>query len=155
MRTRSLLVAFLLTVVLCFVSGAGYGEIAEWMDEGKASFMEFQLLGARVNYIMRNPTNFLEVRFIYDTIGTWGEGFPKNVYTKGKIYVWVTDNRGLFSDKSGVALLDTFKKRLEVIYSFISLIATNMNTDIVAILESRERINLAYFYQGEYYLWNE
>lgn len=30
MRTRSLLVAFLLAVTLCFVSGAGHGEIMIW-----------------------------------------------------------------------------------------------------------------------------
>ncbi len=86
------------------------------------------LLGAKVDYIMCNPTNYLEVRFIYDTIGDMGGGtFPKCVYTKGTIYVWVTDNRKYSSNKSEIALLDEFKKNLEAIYWYIRQFATDMN----------------------------
>jgi len=48
--------------------------------------------------------------------------------------------------------LDSFKKNLEVIYSFIRVIATDMDTDVVALFLSKEEIPLGYFYQGEYYL---
>jgi len=65
------------------------------------------------------------------------------------------DNRGVFSYKSGIALRDEFKRQLKVIYSFISLVATDMDADIVAQFLSREAIPLGYFYQGEYHLWEE
>ncbi len=38
------------------------------------------LLGAKVDYIMCNPTNYLEVRFIYDTIGDMGGERFRNVF---------------------------------------------------------------------------
>ncbi len=156
MRKRQFLVAILLGVVLCFMSGAGYGEIREWMDKAETSYMEGRFLTARIDYMMTNPTSFLSVIFGYDRTGTvHASSFPESVDTKGKICVRVFDNRDVFSDKSGIGLLDSFKKNLEVIYSFISVIATNMDTDIAAVLESRQGIPLAYFYQGKYHLWEE
>jgi len=153
MKGRGLLVAFLLGVGLCFVPALGYGEVEHWADEAKASLMDFTLLNARVNYIMHNPTNFLNVNFYYDPKGMYEDRFPEGVHTKGKIYIDVMDNRGLFSYMSGTALLDQFKRELETLYSFIRYMATNMDTDIVAVFRSKGGIPLGYFYQGEYHLW--
>lgn len=94
MRKKRFLAIVLLVVVFCFVvSGVGYGEVQEWSDQEKASYAEaILLLGARVDYIMYNPTTFLNVDFLYDSDGTFGEKvFPMNVDTKGKICVRATD----------------------------------------------------------------
>ena len=144
MRSKGLLAAFLLGVGLCFVPVLGYGTVHEWMDDLKVSSLEFSLLGAKVDYMMQNPTNFLIVRFIYDSRGTFGKvaesgkdtGFmklPKGADTKGKILVMVFDSRGVFSHKSQTALLGQFKKELDLIYMHLFVIASNMDTDIVAV----------------------
>lgn len=177
MRGRGLLAAFLLGVSLCFVPALGHGEDLvdlspqEWVawveatrlfrkqmhDELKASSMDIHLLNARVGYMMRNPNGFLLIALVYDPYGVGGKAwsFPEGVDTKNKIYVAVTDNRGAFSDKSEVVLLDQFKKELDLIYVGLFTIAADMDTDIVAKFFSQENVPLGYFYQGEYYLWGE
>ena len=157
MRGKKLLAAFLLGVGLCFVPVLGYGEINERMYEIKATCMQVALLEARVSYVMRNPTNFLQVLIVYDRTGNAAKdfGFPEHLDTKGKIYVDVGDNREVLSYKSGAALLDGFKKELRIIYSFITHVATNMDIDIVAGFYTRESTLLGYFYQGEYQLWEK
>ena len=154
MRKKRFLAAILLGLSFCFVSGVGYGELREWMWEaGGVLYISFALSEARMDYVMRNPTSFLSIKLEYDSSKGWRKEEGVLLPSKeGRIMVTVFDNRGLFSDKSGVGLLDTFKKSLEVIYSFIDHIATDMNTDIVAILYSREVIPLAYFSEGEYHL---
>jgi len=108
MRGRRLLVTFLLGVGLCFVPVLGYGEVNERMYEIKATCMQVALLEAQVSYVMRNPTNFLQVLIVYDRTGNVAKdfGFPEHLDTKGKIYVDVGDNREVLSYKSGAALLD-------------------------------------------------
>jgi len=70
MRSEKLLAAFLLGVVLCFIPVLGYGEkLEETLRESKTSLMEHHLLRARVNYIMENPTNFLNVEFSMTHMG--------------------------------------------------------------------------------------
>lgn len=156
MRTKKLLAAFLLGVGLCFVPVLGYGEIPEWMYEQKASYISVHLLEYQMKYLMRNPTNFLEVQFTYDPTGFCGEvtKLPQTVNTQGKVFVMVTDNRDYFSDKSGIALLDLLKIHLKIVCSFI-VVAKDMDADIVALFVSREGLPLAYFYQGEYHLWEK
>lgn len=157
MRGKTLLAAFLLGVGLCFVPTFGHGEVDHRAYELKAPFMDLTLLEARVDYMMTNPTNFLVVRFHYDPNGGIGriEKFPARVDTKGKILVVVYDSRDIFSYESGKALLDLFKRKLETIYSFVDMCATDMETDIVAKFYSGKEIPLGYFYQGEYYLWKK
>ncbi len=157
MMNKKLLTVILLSLSFCFVSGVGYGEVPKWMLEAKASYLNVELLEAEVSYIMTNPTSFLNVDFSYDSTGYWGEiaKLPKSVNTKGKICIFFGDNRDRFSYKSGTALLDTFKRDLKVIYWFIQIVATDMDSDIVATLLSKEGIPLAYFYQGKYYLWED
>ena len=157
MRGKKVLATILLAVGLCFVSALGYGEIAEWMDEAPATYIEIKLLSARITYVMANPTSFLIVDFSYDPTGLHGRmaGLPEGVETKGKISVVIGDNRGIFSHKSKSALLDQFEKELEGIYSYIQLTATDMDNDIVARFYSEDDIPLGYFYQGEYYLWEK
>ena len=157
MRGKKLLAALLLGVGLCFVPALGYGEVSGWSYETPVTYIEIELLNARITYIMTNPTSFLVVGFSYDPTGLHGRiaGLPESVDTKGKISVVVGDNRGIFSDKSRKALLDSFKRELEIIYSYIQLVATDMDADIVARFYSREEIPLGYFYQGEYYLWEK
>lgn len=153
-KGKKLLAAFLLGVGLCFVPTLGYGKVEHRAYEVNASYMDFCLLNARVTYMMYNPTNFLNVEIYYDPEGERRRilEFPESIDTKGKILVVVFDSRGAFSYKSEIALLDHLKKELEVICSFIAVVATNMNTDIVAQFRSREGIPLGYFYQGEYHL---
>ncbi len=158
MKNKKSLAIILLSLSFCFVSAVGYGEVKEWSDKEKISYTEvLLLLSARVDYIMYNPTAFLNVDFIYDSDGAFGKKvFPRDVDTKGKICVRVTDSRGVFSDKSGIALLDQFKRSLTVLYSFLAPLAVgDMNTHIAAIFLSREEIPLGYFYQGEYHLWKK
>ena len=135
----------------------GYGEVNERMYEIKATVMQVALLEARVSYMMRNSTNFLQVLIVYDRTGNVAKdfGFPGHLDTKGKIYVDVGDNREAFSYKSGTALLDQFKKELRTVYSFVTHMATNMDIDIVAGFYTREGTLLGYFYQGKYHLWGE
>ena len=153
MKVKALLAAFLLGVGLYFVPASGRGEVPKRVHEQKVTGIDFFLLDARVNYMMRNPTNFLYILVRYDPDGGFGEVFPQGVDTKGKVCVKLRDTRDVFSYKSGIALLDQFKKELKIIYSYIEPVATDMDTDIVAKLVSREAIPLAYFYQGEYHLW--
>ena len=161
MRSKTLLAAFLLGAGLCFVSALGYGEVKQQPEVSVMDLYllkEFDLLKARVDYMMCNPTNFLNVNFYYDPEGTRRKIFelPEGVDTKDKIFVKVQDNRDVFSYESGTALLDQFKRELEAIYSFLTLPTMgDMNTDIVAIFCSREGIPLGYFYQGEYHLWEK
>jgi len=158
MRIKKLLAAFLLGVGLCFVCAPGYGRIRQISPPSfKPEWMSFYFLEAQVKYIMTNPTRFLNIAFSYDLGGRLKPytGLPETIDTEDKIFIEIWDNRGIFSDKSGIALLDQFKRELEVVYTYISLVATEMNTDIVAKFLSRESIPLGYFYQGEYHLWEK
>ena len=156
MRVKILLAAILLAVDLCLVPALGYGEVEKWMYEQKASYISVQLVQSRINYLMRNPTNFLDVDFTYDPTGYCARTvkLPHDVDTKGKIFVLISDNRGIFSYKSGIGLLDRFKRELKIICSFI-LVTRDINADIVALLLSKEGNPLGYFYQGEYHLWED
>jgi len=79
-------------------------------------------------------------------------GLPEGADTKRKICIDVGKNTGVFSDKSRQALLDLFERILEDIYSGIRLVATDMDTDVVALFYDREQIPLGYFYQEKYHL---
>jgi len=120
MRSKGLLAGFLLGGGLCFLTVLGHGKVDKRLYKEKTSAMHFSLLDARATYIMHNPTSFLKVLIGHDSDGeTFREFFPKDVDTKGKIYVMVIDNRGVFSDKSATALLNQFKETLGLVYSFI------------------------------------
>ncbi|MBA7490501.1 hypothetical protein ES702_01039 [subsurface metagenome] len=127
----------------------------------KARFIDIALLKAKVNYMMCNPARFLAVNLFYDSTGAHGRAakLPEDVDTKGKILVMVLDNRGIWSDKSGiplaVPLLDDFKTELETIHSFIAMWTTDMDTDVVAGFYTQQENLLGYFYQGEYHLWEK
>lgn len=164
MRARGLLAAFVLGVGLCLVSGVGYGEINELAKRRPYSHINFCLLDARVNYMMNNEENFLSVMFSYDPEGVLGKiiELPEGVDTRDKIFVNIRDQRGtlpyedIFSHDLGEAALFTvFKTVLENVYSYISLVATDMDNDVVAIFYDKESIRLGYFYQGEYHLWGK
>lgn len=159
MRTKKLLAAFLLGVGLCFVPALGHGKIHPFYAEENPSFISERLLSARVDYIMCNPNTFSYVVFIYDFTGVLGVSLLEDpeglINTKGKLLVHIYDTRDIFSHKSGMALLEQFKRELEIIYSYISSFASDMNTDIVAKFYNRKKIPLGYFYQEEYHLWEE
>lgn len=154
MKYKKSLAAILLGVVFCLVPGAVYGEVL-LRGEMEVSSIEFLLLQDRVDYIMFNPTVPLIVDFHYDSDGQWGIFFPEKVNTKGKIFVWIQDRTDVFSDKTGKVLKDQLKKNLKNIYAFIMAEATDMDTDVAAAFFNREEIPLAYFYEGEYHLWEE
>jgi len=158
MRKKRFLAAILLVVVFCFMSRVGYGEVQEWMFYEPESLMNFQLLHARVNYMMSNPDSFQQVDFLYDPIGDWRgiAGLPENINTKGKIIVIFFDRRGLFPKESGVLLLVHLEIALKTLYSFLDgLVATDMNSDIVATFHKTGGAFVGYFSEGEYHLWEE
>ena len=109
MKDKKTLLAILLAAVLCFVAaGVGYGEISQNIKEGYAgyaSYNQVRFLEARIDYIMRNPSNYLDVQFIYDLNGILGElTFDElhfKIDTKGKIVIKVNDNRSVFSYTTG------------------------------------------------------
>lgn len=119
MRGKGLLAAFLLGVGLCFVPVLGYGEVPELeelrkqMCKRKATFMELVLSGARIDYITRNPTNFLGVFLSYDEHGVLDKDLPEGVDTEGKLIISIEDTRGVFSDKSEMVLLRLFRLYLK------------------------------------------
>ncbi len=157
MKNKKLLAIILLSLSFCFVSGVGYGEINEELRDMEVSRMEYLLLEAKVKYIMRNPASFLDITWFYDG-GGWSALFgkwPTKIDTEKKIVIDISDNRNRFFDKSGVVLLESFKKTLEAIYSFIDHIATYMSYDVVARFYSEGDIPLGYFSEGEYHLWEE
>ncbi len=163
MRSKTLLAAFLLGVGLCFAPALGYGEemdidqLRKELAEDKVSRMRVILLEAKVDYMMTAPTTFLRIDVGYDRLGlmrmVWE--LPEGIDTKGKICVSVGDNRGVFSHKSRMALLNRFKMELEFMCLFLGMVVANMNTDVVAIFDSDGGNRLGYFYQGEYHLWGE
>ena len=158
MSAKKVLVVILLAVSFCFASGVGYGEIkTDLLGELGVSRMEYLLLKAKVDYMMRNPASFSDINWFYDG-GGWstllGE-WPNGIDSEKKIVVEIRDSRNIFLNKSRVVLLESFKEKLEVVYSFIEYIASYMNTDIVARFYSKGDIPLGYFYQGEYHLWKE
>ncbi len=156
MKKRLLLAAILLGGVFCFlVSGVGNGAVIKWMIKQEASFLEMSLLNARITYMMINLDSYQNVGFVHDPNGEFGKTvFPKGVNTKNKIIVRVEDIRGDFINKSREDLLILFWVELMSISSVLEGAAiTDMDTDIVAIFYNKEGIPLAYFYQGEYYLW--
>ena len=161
MKKKLLLAAILLAVVLCFMSGVGYGKIEEWMFEHKAPYMDVILLTCEINYMMSNPDSFQKIAFTYDPLGGLGEtmGLPSYVDTKGKIGVAFVDRRGLFPKEDSdekILLLVHLQVALETIYSFLDgLVATDMDNDIIAVFADKEGTRVAYFYQGEYHLWEE
>jgi len=106
---------------------------------------------------MRNSASFLNVRFHYDSDGSIGKmaGLPQGVDTKSKIVLAIQDNRGVFSNKSAALLNVEFELALWTMYSFIDSVATDIDTDIVAIFFSIEERPLGCFYQGEYHLWEK
>jgi len=128
------------------------------LREIEASYMNVFLSDAKSHYMMLNPNRFLYVDFHYDRVGNWARAeLPESVDTNGKICIHIRDNRGVFSNKSGAALLGQFKRTLESIYrtSSIAIVNVDMDVDIVAMFCSEENVPLGYFYQGEYHLWEE
>ncbi len=157
MKNKKLLAIILLSLSFCFMSGPGYGEIPEWILERRIRFIDYFLAQAEVYYILRNKTNFLDVVFSYDDVYTGQVIFSSkyDVSTKGKILISIRDSRSIFSNKSEIAILNLFRKALGAIYSFIEDYATDMDVDVVAILRDGQGHYLAYFYQGEYHLWED
>ena len=151
MRTRIVLAIILLAVGLCFEPTLGYGEVFTPIDEME---MELEFLRIRVDYIMQNPTDFLDVRIGYDKDGHLAEimELPLEVSTRGKICISIIDNRGIFRDKSRLALVMQFKKQLEKVYSFINYMAPVMFEDVVAKFKLGKH-PVGYYYEGEYHLW--
>ena len=157
MRRKKFLAAILLVMSFCFVSGVGYGEIAEWTLERTVLRLDYSLGWAMLFYVWDHKTDFLVVIFSYDSyVGEVKFSSKPDVSTGGKILIEITDSRGIFSNKSGIALLNLFRKTLKDIYSYIEDYATDMDADVVAILMAFPGGNeLAYFYQGEYHLWED
>ena len=154
MRARIILVIILLSLSFCFVSGVGYGEVYDFGDPLGPLVMYFRLLQARIDYIMQNPTNFLDVGLHYDIEGEFSEEgfFPQGVETEGKVVVTLQDNRGIFFNRiKEEDLLRRFQQELTEVYTFLEPVATEMD-DIVAIFYNQKGLPLGYYYGGSYKL---
>jgi len=160
MRGKKLLAALLLGVGLCSVPGLAHSEISELLKGKAYSHIKFCLLDARITYMMNNPDRFLNVYFVPDEVGAFGKlvGLPEAVDTKNKVCIYIKNNReiDLFSPDWGESgLFFSFEVVLKNIYSYISLVATNMDDDIVAVFHSKTGVKVGYFFEGEYHLWEE
>jgi len=169
MRAKGLLAAFLLGAGLCFVPVLGHGEIPGKLVQGnvdawlgfEVSLLDFLLLEARVNYIMLNAPNYEYVWMKYDMDGSFGKfyKFPENVDTTDKIFIVIRDIREYYvPDALSLvrwSVLELFEQQLTVIYAYIKDFATDMDNDVVTLVQTNDQVPLAYFYQGEYYLWEE
>lgn len=91
MRKKQVLAAILLSVIFSFVfSVVGYGEIAEWMMiEVEVTLMDISFLRAKIDYVMKNPTSYLNLDFFFDMPSDqyWNIGLPIHVKTEDKISV--------------------------------------------------------------------
>jgi len=143
--TFSLLIIAVAVIVIAIKTLVG----APPTKRSPPSFLE-----EKVNYIMKNPTDFLDIWFHYGPDERLEKELPESVDTEGKLIIYVHDSRGVFYGKSGKVLLDQFKRELESIRSS-SFTMWLMKTDIVVKFLNEERIPLGYFYQGEYHLWGE
>jgi len=147
-------------MIVCLVPVMGYGEIPEvFLESSKVPQWRLFVLEAQISYIMKNPDVFWEFEIIYDPEGfcTKFKEVPQGVDTGGKFVIKIHDSRKWFSGSEipEIKLLEIFKVMVEKVYSYIDYMATDMNTDIVAIFYSGGGIPLGYFYQGEYHLWEE
>jgi len=169
MKGKRLLAAFLLGVGLCFVPVLGYGEIPgklvqgkvdAWFDS-KVSLLDFYLLEARVDYIMLNAPQHEYVWMKYDMDGSFEKffKFPEEVRTSDKIVIVIRDIREFYAPDALAlvkwSLLELFRQQLKVIFAYIKDLATDMDNDIVALVQTKDQVPLAYFYQGKYHLWEE
>ena len=151
MRKRGLLVAFLLSVVLCSFPILVNGEIDKSLLLPGVPFIDYYLLQSEILYVMNNPTSFLAVLLVYDFNGDYGSKLklPENVNTEGRVIIAIHDNRGI---EERTSLLIQFESILREIYSYISAWVTDMDNDIVGVFYSKEEIPLGYFYRGKYHL---
>jgi len=125
MKNKKSLAIILLGLSFCFVPALGHGEVKEELLYIPTPLIHFFLSQARIDYIMQNPTIFLDIQFFYDPGGKFDEFFPEGIDTKDKIFVSVEDNRDVFSRRSRKTLLKIFKKALESIYSFVEPLECN------------------------------
>jgi len=148
--TFSLLIIVVAVIVIAIKTLVG----APPTKRDSPSFLE-----EKVNYIMNNPADFLYIWFDYGPDERLEKELPGDVDTQGKLIIYVRDSRGVFSGKSGEALLDQFKRELESIRSssfevWIEL-EGRQKQNVVAKFISKEGNPLGYFYQGKYHLWGE
>jgi len=169
MRAKRAVVAFLLAAGLCLMSGVGHGtirpelvvgKIVAWKDF-KVSLLDYLLLEAKLDYMMRNFENFENIYLEYDMDGSVGRfyGFPETMDTTNKIVIVIEDIRDYYSpfflSLVDLSIVEGLEKQLKIIYLYIKDLASDMDNDVVARVSSKEGIKLAYFYQGEYHLWGE
>jgi len=107
---------------------------------GQELSVAFRLSQARVDYIMSNPTSFLDVR--------WGYSPDERC-----IDIRVYDTRGVFANKDGIALVKQFEKSLEAICKFVD-VRRFRNAKIKAIFYAQEGDTpLGWYDRGKYYPW--
>ena len=114
MKNRNLLAIVLMGLSLCSVSIAAYGETdrKSGISALTATRTECLLLCARADYIMGNPTSFLDIDVDYDPYGYLGNlmKWPVEIDARGKVVVRIRDSRNVSLNKSGVVILALFKR---------------------------------------------
>lgn len=113
MKNKKFLAIILLSLSFCFVSGVGYGE-EKTMEQRRefrvqqASALDFYLLASRVNYIMKNPNDFLDITCSYTTFditSVEGLGYndlnlPEDFVTTDRLFIIIRDHRGVLSGET-------------------------------------------------------
>jgi len=128
MKSRRLLAAILLGVVLCFVvSGVGYGDIPEVLVNGhmeawtkrEPPLLNYLLLEAKIDYIMRHPDNYEYIWMRYDMDGSLRDFFeiPEGVNTADKIIIIIDDIREHYLQLPAQRNIDYFLKFYEILKS--------------------------------------
>ena len=67
--------------------------------------------------------------------------FPKDIDTKGKVIVMVTDNRAAFFHRSEIALPGLFKKHLITLYLYLGAIFPGMESNMITGFYSEEEFS--------------
>lgn len=165
MKKRIILLVILVVVAVIFLTPMlGGAEIDQlWFtEEGKlwnatVSALDFHFLEIRVQMIMGDPDNYLDVDFAYDEIGNMGEWFEEFVrlYTRGKIVIIARDTRARFSSYT---LKSEFLNYFGALTDYFKLhllgVTNDFNNDVVVYLIPREGTKigglLGYFYKGEH-----
>lgn len=164
MKKKILLLGTLAVVAIIFLTPMlGRAEIDQlWFTEkgelsdATVSALDFHFLEIRVQMIMGDPDNYLDVDFAYDEIGRRGEWFEEFVrlYTRGKIVITVRDSRARFSSYTLKSeFLNYFKALTFYLNMHLIGVTNDFNNDVVVYLIPRVGTTeglLGYFYKGEH-----
>ena len=117
--------------------------------------LEFRLLEARIDYMMSNPRGFNNVSFFYDAEGGYREEVGLQSPTKGKLVIYLIDERKKWPVSDRTGLPAALKEALETVHSFVRLYVPDLRNDVACVFYSKEGTKLAWYENGKYRLNSE